>query len=117
MLTVNYKHLELSQRNNVRVGSYTTVNHIADDYHGGWWQINVGSTFNTSNLEETNPNLVIQDFNLAEVGAPTTPSPFTNILDIVVDQQVTEPSRNSYYGILSHFNGATFQMLLIPNGL
>ena len=95
------------QRNNVRVGSYTTVNHIADDYHGGWWQINVGSTFNTSNLEETNPNLVIQDFNLAEVGAPTTPSPFTNILDIVVDQQVTEPSRNSYYGILSHFNGAT----------
>ena len=60
---------------------------------------------------------MIQDFNLAEVGAPTTPSPFTNILDIVVDQQVTEPSRNSYYGILSHFNGATSPNVIDSNGL
>ena len=94
-------------RNNVRVGSYTTVNHVGDDYHTGWWQISVGSTFNSSNLEETNPNLVIQDFSLAEEGAPAVPSPYTNILDIVVDQQVTEPARNSFYGVLSHFNGAT----------
>ena len=94
-------------RNNVGVGTYTTVNHIGDDYHGGWWQINVGSEFNSTNLVETNPNLVIQDFTLAEQGAPTTPSPFTNILDSFIEQQTNEPARNSYYGVLSHFNGAT----------
>ncbi len=95
------------QRNNVTVGSFTTVNHIGDDYHTGWWQIAVGSTFNSTNLVETNPNLVVQDLTLAEEGAPSTPSPFTNILDTVVQQLTTEPARNSFYGILSYYNGAT----------
>ena len=94
-------------RNNVTVGSFTTVNHIGDDYHTGWWQIAVGSNFSTTNLIETNPNLVIQDLTLAEEGAPSTPSPFTNILDISTQQLTTEPARNSFYGILSYYNGAT----------
>ena len=37
-------------RNGVLVGEFTTVNHINDDYHTGWWQIGVGSSFNTTNF-------------------------------------------------------------------
>ena len=42
-----------------------------DDYPTGWWQIGVGSSSNTTNVTETNPNLVVTNIVLAEeVGNP-----------------------------------------------
>ena len=94
-------------RNGVLVGEFTTVNHINDDYHTGWWQISVGANFNTTNLIETNPNLVVTNITLAEeVGNPDR-SNFANILDTSVLQSASDPTRASYIAKLSHYDGST----------
>ena len=94
-------------RNGVLVGEFTTVNHINDDYHTGWWQINVGSSFNTTNIIETNPNLVVTNITLAEEVGNIDRSNFANILDTSVLQSVSEPTRASYIAKLSHYDGST----------
>ena len=93
-------------QNNITIGTYNAVNHIADNYHTGWWYINVGTTFNSTNLQETKPNLVVQNITLE--GDTTNDPAFTNILDTKQNEDiVNNPTRASYYAVLSHQQGAT----------
>ena len=93
-------------QNDVIIGDYEVVLDTSDTYHGGWWQIAVGSTFTSTNLAETNPNLVIKAIKVE--GDVTTPTPdFTNILDAVQQQDTTFPTQPSLLGVLSHTQGQT----------
>ncbi len=93
-------------QNGVTVGDYELVLPIRDDYHSGWWYINVGSTFTSSNLTETNANLVVQTIKLENDFSTPTPY-FTNILDVVQNRDQTKPTQPSYLGVLSHTQGQT----------
>ena len=93
-------------QNNITIGTYTAINNINDNYHAGWWYINVGQSFNSTNIKETKPNLVVTDITL-EGGTPPTPI-FNNILDTKQNEDIiSNPTRVSYYGVLSHQQGAT----------
>lgn len=93
-------------RSGVTIGDYTTEQYITDNYHAGWWYINVGSSFNTANIFETHANLVVQNITLE--GDTVTDPVFSNILDTKINQDVvTNPTRVSYFGVLSHQQGAT----------
>ena len=90
----------------ITVGDYIKEQNITDNYHAGWWYINVGSSFNTSNIFETNANLVIQNITL-ENDTVVNPD-FSNILDTKINEDVvTNPTRASYFGVLSHTQGST----------
>ena len=39
-------------KGNILLGTYTTINKIDDNYQPGWWYVNVGANFNSTNLEE-----------------------------------------------------------------
>ena len=95
----------------ITVGDYTREQNIEDNYHAGWWYVNVGSSFNTSNIFEYNANLVVQNITIQgnSVNDPT----FTNILDAKQNEDVvTNPTRVSYFGVLSHVQGATQNNIL-----
>ena len=47
--------------NGILIGDYEESLNITDNYHSGWWYVSIGSTFSSTNLTETNANLVIQD--------------------------------------------------------
>ena len=51
-------------KGNILLGTYTTINKIDDNYHSGWWYVNVGANFNSTNLEEKNANLVVRNITL-----------------------------------------------------
>ena len=89
--------------NGILVGEYESQLQITDDYHTGWWYINVGSTFDSSEMTETNANLVIQNITL-ENNIVNDPF-FTNILDTKQLQNILEPTKVSELGILSHTQG------------
>ena len=87
----------------ILIGDYVEVLQLTDDYHTGWWYVNVGSTFTSNNLTETNANLVIQDITLEN---NTINNPFfSNILDTKQLQNLANPTRASEFGILSHTQG------------
>lgn len=93
-------------QNNVTVGDYKTILESNDTYHNGWWKVEVGSTFNSEELEETDPQLVINTIKVE--GDLLTPTPiFTNILDVQVQQDISLPTQPSLIGTLSHTEGAT----------
>ena len=86
-------------QNNITIGTYNAVNHIADNYHTGWWYINVGTTFNSTNLQETKPNLVVQNITLE--GDTTNDPAFINILDTKQNEDiVNNPTRATLYKYL-----------------
>ena len=87
----------------ILVGDYVESLQITDNYHTGWWLVNVGSTFTSSNLTETNANLVIQDITLEDniINNPY----FSNILDTKQLQNLSNPTKVSEIGILSHIQG------------
>ena len=90
----------------ITIGDYTKEQNITDNYHAGWWYVNVGSNFNTNNIFETNANLVIQNITLQ--GDSVVNPIFSNILDTKINQDVVaNPTRASYFGVLSHTQGAT----------
>ena len=89
--------------NGILVGAYETVLPITDDYYTGWWQVDVGSSFTTSNLTDTNPNLVVSNITLQN-NAVNNPY-FSNILDTKQLQSSATPTAASYVGILSHTQG------------
>ena len=92
--------------NGILVGDYVEELTITDNYHTGWWYINVGTSFNSTNLQETKPNLVVQNITLE--GDTTNDPAFTNILDTKQSEDiVNNPTRASYYAVLSHQQGAT----------
>ena len=95
----------------ITIGDYTRESNIEDNYHAGWWYVNVGTTFNTTNIYEYNANLVVQNITLQgdTVNDPT----FTNILDAKQNEDfVNNPTRVSYFGVLSHVQGATQSNIL-----
>ena len=93
-------------QNGIEIGDFVRDLQIGDDYHIGWWKINVGSTFNSQELYEANPNLVVKTIKLE--GDVTTPTPpFTNILDTVAIRDITKPTKPSLIGVLSHVEGQT----------
>ena len=87
----------------ILVGDYVEVLQITDDYHTGWWYVNAGSTFTSSNLTETNANLVVQDITVEN--DTVNNSYFSNILDTKQLQNLANPTRASEFGILSHTQG------------
>ena len=87
----------------ILIGDYVEVLQITDDYHTGWWYVNAGSTFTSSNLSETNANLVVQDIT-PENDTVNNPY-FSNILDTKQLQNLSNPTRASEFGILSHTQG------------
>tara|TARA_Y200000002_G_scaffold136879_1_gene112844 strand:+ start:13385 stop:28348 length:14964 start_codon:yes stop_codon:yes gene_type:complete len=90
----------------ITVGSYTREENITDNYHAGWWYINVGYTFTGSNIIESNANLVVQDITL-QGEVQNTPT-FSNILDTKQNENTaSEPTKVSYFGVLSHVQGGT----------
>ena len=71
----------------------------------GWWYVNVGSIL-TALLEEKNANLVVRNITL-ENDIVLNPD-FTNILDAKQNEDIaSEPTRASYYSVLSHTQGGT----------
>lgn len=94
-----------ASQNGILIGNFERKLQIGDNYHEGWWRINVGSTFSSTELEETNANLVVQTIKL-ENENPVTPD-FTNILDVLNQRDLTEPTRPSQLGVLSHVQGQT----------
>ena len=93
-------------KGNILLGTYNTVNKIDDNYHAGWWYVNVGSSFNSTNLEEKNANLVVKNITLENDVVNT--ADFTNILNQKQIQDIAnEPTRASYYSVLSHTQGGT----------
>ena len=93
-------------QNGIDIGVFERQLQIADDYHLGWWKIDVGTTFDSTELFETNPNLIVKTIKLA--GDVTTPTPaFTNILDTVSIRDLTKPTKPSLIGVLSHVEGQT----------
>ena len=93
-------------KGNILLGTYTTINKVDDNYHAGWWYVNVGTNFNSNNLEEINANLVVRNITL-ENDVVVNPD-YTNILDAKQNQDIaTEPTRASYYSVLSHTQGGT----------
>ena len=93
-------------QNNVTVGDYQVILKTDDTYHNGWWKIDVGSSFNTTELEETDPQLVIQTIKVENDFVTPTPD-FTNILDVQLQQDITKPTQPSLIGTLSHTEGST----------
>ena len=92
-------------QNGVLVGDYERQLKITDNYHSGWWHINVGSEFSTTELVETNANLVVTDIKLEnELRANSI---FTNILDVKQLANITTPTFPSEIGVLSHQQGQT----------
>ena len=89
--------------NGILVGEYEQVLQITDDYHTGWWKVNVGSAFNTEELSDTTANLVVRNITLE---TQTVNDPFfSNILDTKQIQDVTKPTKVSEIGIFSHTQG------------
>lgn len=87
----------------ILVGEYTSSLQITDDYHTGWWKIDVGSTFSSTELTEQNANLVVQNITVEN---NTVVDPFfSNILDTKQLQNVAHPTKVSEFGILSHVQG------------
>ena len=89
--------------NGILVGEYEEVLQITDDYHTGWWYIDVGSSFNSTELTEKNANLVIQNITLE--GNVVNDPYFSNILDTKQLQNILNPTKVSELGILSHTQG------------
>ena len=87
----------------ILVGDYVEQLNITDDYHTGWWYVNVGSTFSTTNLTETNANLVVQD--ITPEGNIVNNPFFSNILDTKQLASTANPTQSSEFGILSHIQG------------
>ena len=97
-------------QNGVLVGDYERQLKITDNYHAGWWHINVGTTFTTSELTETNANLVIRDIKLEN--EVRSNYPFTNILDVKQSSNPATPTFASEFGVLSHQQGQTLVDIL-----
>ena len=96
--------------NDILIGSYVRNLLIEDNYHTGWWYINVGTTFTTTELAETNPNLVITDIKLEnEIRSSNT---FVNIFDTKQNQDLLTPTRASEFGVLSHTQGQTLTEII-----
>ena len=90
----------------ITVGSYEVYEKITDNYHSGWWYVNVGQSFNSANIQETNANLVVQNITIS--GEILNDPPFTNILDTKQNENIVqEPTRSSYFAVLSHKQGGT----------
>ena len=93
-------------QNNVTVGDYVTILQTDEEYYNGWWKVDVGSTFNSTELAEIDPQLVVNTIKVE--GDLTTPTPtFTNILDVQIQQDITQPTQPSLIGVLSHQEGST----------
>ena len=89
--------------NGILIGDYEESLNITDNYHSGWWYVSIGSTFSSTNLTETNANLVIQDIT-PENEIVNNPF-FSNILDTKFVSSVSNPTKASEFGILSHTQG------------
>ena len=87
----------------ILVGAYETILPITDNYYSGWWYVGVGSTFTTSNLKDTNTNLVVQ--NITPENNVVSDPYFSNILDTKQLEGISNPTAASYIGILSHIQG------------
>lgn len=87
----------------VTIGDYEFVYNITDDQHAGWWYVNVGSTFTTSNIQELNPNLIVNNITVSP--SSVNNSTFTNIFDTKVLEVSGQPSKASYIQVLSHTSG------------
>jgi hypothetical protein len=76
----------------ISVGAYERA--VEQDYDalGGWWKINVGSTFQSIATIETKPYLVIQD--VIQQGVVRNPNYYQNVLRITDD--ATSPTITSY---------------------
>ena len=89
--------------NGILVGEYEQVLQITDDYHTGWWKIDVGTSFNSQELSDKNANLVVRNITLET--QPVNDPFFSNILDTKQLEDLTNPTRVSEIGIFSHTQG------------
>ena len=97
-------------QNSVLVGDYERQLKITDNYHSGWWFIDVGTTFTTTELVETDANLVVRDIKLENEIRPNYL--FSNILDVKQLSSFTTPTYASEFGVMSHQQGQTLVNLL-----
>jgi len=87
------------------LGEYTKV--FPTDYtaYNGWWLINVGSTFSSDVVAETNPNLIIKD--IIKLDEVDTVNLYQNIYDNLKTVPAAQVTPISYIETLSFVEGQT----------
>ena len=89
----------------VFLGEYEKL--FATEYTGynGWWYVDVGTTFNSTEVAETNPNLIYKDFIKQEES--TTPVDYYNIFDNLQTRSAIQVTPISHIETLSFIEGQT----------
>ena len=89
----------------VFLGEYEKL--FATEYTGynGWWYVDVNSIFNSTEVAETNPNLIYKDFIKQEESV--TPAEYYNILDNLQNANAIQITPISHIETLSFVEGQT----------
>ena len=87
------------------LGEYTKVFPTEYSAYNGWWLINVGSTFSSDVVAETNPNLIIKD--IIKLDEVDTVNLYQNIYDNLKTVPALQVTPISYIETLSFVEGQT----------
>jgi len=82
----------------INIGAYERAVEQDDPALGGWWKIDVGTTFSSVETIETKPYLVIKD--VIQAGISRTPNYYENVLRVVDD--TNSPTVTSYIESLTY---------------
>ena len=87
------------------LGEYTKVFPTEYSAYNGWWLINVGTSFNSQNITETNEGLIIKD--IIKSDEVDTVNNYFNIFDNLQNATATQNTEISYIETLSFIEGQT----------
>ena len=88
----------------VAMGTYTLVEPVnSQASFGGWWKIDVATSFNTTVKTITTPQFVIQDI-ITQNESKSAEIYYNTMDDVYALNQVTDPTKGGRLGHLSFYN-------------